>query len=581
MRHTPLLIILFIICFCSRVHAAITQKQITDLALIYGNVKYYYPSRSIKEADWARLCAYTIKAWEADSGKEKQDDQLYKDIEQKYNDMGLQISLYTKPPSLKTDSAFFLQGKHWEYEGYPFSKTRFQVGAFMAPIYNLFLNPYHRRFKNNSLEYLQALKQSGQLYLTDKQWIVKLNDNLWLGLPIKHNAQPRAEAFKSFMVQDENELSAKLTFIIEAWNNLYHFSPALVSREEWLIGFGEMYPNVMAGVTPRAAAGVLMAGTNDAHSNFVATYVLPGNFYKIEDSFYYREVQGDSIIKMWRVLQYDSEAPDKVYNEAMLRAISPNQNAKSWYALRRMAMPRDTTGIRLQVQDIITGSVFTSTVYGKFSNADPGSDHHNGKHRMIDDSLGIYYMDLKQVTEPQVKKIMKSKDCKAAILDIRGHPYLGTTFIRNLIDTICVFSKGVIPLYRFPDMNMVQYDTSYEYVKPGLKKITKPLVLLCDESSISYAENLLFTLRNGTTAVTIGRPTAGTTGNIVIAPVYYGNKDFDLTPFTAMIALNNDGSRFTGIKPDISVQQNLPDLVNRQDEIFNAGLKYLTNTLRK
>ena len=574
-----LLMAVLLICSMVHVSAEIPPSHITDFGLVYGNVKYYYPTKKVKEGEWNKVATNILRAWEADSNAMKQPAEFHALLVKKYAEMGVTIHLYEHKPTQDAQTDVALQGKHWVYRGYPFSKNRFMIGP-IAFLYNAFSNPYKKSFKTNTAEYLQKLSSSPHLSITKNELIVQLHDSLWLGLPWDGAKKSPSESYKKGKVFDMDGKMGRLAYIIDEWNILYHFSPTLESKDIWLSRLHAAATKAMADTVSFYAALTLRGTTTDAHSNFLASNMLTGQFYKIDSSFYYHEAKTDtSAAKVWRVLLYNGEKPDKKYNECYPYTVSANAIVRSYYALQYLATPMDKPSVRMLLQDVKSLDTFTVSKHSKYVTGDPGYNHTNGKARAVDTSQGIYYIDLKKESAGKVVSMLESPLCKAAILDIRGHPYISSKFIARLVTTATNDIASVIPNYSLPDRNGVKYDTVTEPLKPGKAPIAKPLVILCDESSISYSENLLSSLRNGANAVVVGRISAGTTGNICIAPIFAGIKLYDVIPFTPIYFINTNGTRFTGVAPDIAVTKTLDDLITGKDEIFDAGLDYLRKKL--
>lgn len=573
-----LLLALAIVLCCIQLKAQTSQQAIADLALISGNVKYYYPNKTIKPDDWNKLSAYIIQSWQIDSHTIKPPQDILKNIKDKYTEMGLDVNLYRYPPPINTYQwpTAASKGKHWEYVGYGYSKNKYMLGPF-AWAYNLFANPYSKALKRNTAAYYKTADLSNDLSFTNAECYVQLHDSLWLGMPLNGAIHKQSEAFKNFKAsEDEYALNYSIPYLMDVWNVLYHFCPTVEPKNIWLQRLDAAVSEVSAGSSLYNEVDKLTAYTNDAHINMSPTYLTPGIFSKVNATIYYKEPSTDtSSGKLWEVLFYQGEKASKIYNENLAMMASPGKEAKSYLALRRMRAWADTGIIKLQVRDMANGKEQTLSIERIAEYNDPAMLYSHGKSVVIDSAKGIHYMDLKKVGSSKIVRTLKSDKCKGLIIDMRGHGYVGNKLMQLLISEKCTRVHMVTPRHMYPEKILLSYDTIIEYINPAKRHIEKPIVLLCDESSISSSETILATLQDCSDVVVIGRQTAGTTGNAVIAPIYYANGKYSITPFTPTLALDKTGNRMNGIVPDIYITKTLENIQHNEDEIFDAAKKYL------
>lgn len=578
-----LLIAVTSVCFTPYLHAQHNSKAIAEYAQIAGNVKYYYPDKSIKPADWNKLSAYILQSWQVDSKSIKQPKDMLQDIQNSYAEMGLQISLYRKPPPANKyrDVAPDTKGKHWKYTGYGYSKNKYMLGPF-AWAYNLFANPYGKALRKNTTAYYKQAEISNNLTFTATECYVQLHDSLWLGMPLNGGLHKQSEDFKQYNIpEDEEDYNFKLAYVIDEWNILYHFCPTVPAKETWLQHLENALNELARGTSLSQVLDKIAAATNDAHTNINPSYLTYGVFHKLGHTFYYKEPKSEtSKGKLWQVLRYQGQDVESAYADNLSAIATPNSEAKLYMALRRMRASEDTTPIVIQVCDIQSGEIKELSLLRYVDNTIPGEEFSHGKRILADSAKGIYYIDLRKVGGSKIIRTLNKANCKGLILDIRGHAYASKSFMRKLVNEKCLRVNMVTPKYSFPDKNLLTYDTILDYVKPAKKHIDKPIALLCDEYTISSSETILATLQACANTKVIGRISLGTTGNAVIAPLYYSNKYYSVMPFTPTLALTKTGERMNGIVPDVHISKTLQNIINNEDEIFDTAVKYLQEHIK-
>jgi C-terminal processing protease CtpA/Prc len=106
-----------------------------------------------------------------------------------------------------------------------------------------------------------------------------------------------------------------------------------------------------------------------------------------------------------------------------------------------------------------------------------------------------------------------------------------------------------------------------------------PVVVLIDETAASSSEDFCIYLRNERRAVFVGKPTAGTNGNVTHLHLPVGVR----LVFTGMRVTYADGSRFQniGILPDVEARPTLAGFRAGRDEVLEAGVATLRRLVRE
>ena len=171
------------------------------------------------------------------------------------------------------------------------------------------------------------------------------------------------------------------------------------------------------------------------------------------------------------------------------------------------------------------------------------------------------------------QKINDLKNAKAIIFDMRGYPNnCSFDFLTHLIKYPVQSAKFLIPIIKEPDhFGKANYDTTGRWtVYPKVPYLNAKKYFLCDERSISQSETLLGIIESYKIAEIIGRPTAGTNGN-----VNYINLPGDYTiSFTGMKVIKHNNSRHNGIGilPNKIIKSTLEKIKNNKDILLEYAI---------
>lgn len=196
------------------------------------------------------------------------------------------------------------------------------------------------------------------------------------------------------------------------------------------------------------------------------------------------------------------------------------------------------------------------------------------------DDLGaptVYYLNMDGFVSTELSTVLTQLDeARAAtglIVDMRGYPSVNHYQVapRLLAEPASSAWFGV-PTWSGPDqLEIVQGRIE---IAASDSAFTGPLVLLVGNHTVSAAENFLTILVNaGRPTAIVGRPSAGTNGNITGLQLP-GGFGFCMTGMEVLFA---DGSPFqgVGIQPDIEVELKAADFRDQRDPELQAALALL------
>jgi C-terminal processing protease CtpA/Prc len=189
---------------------------------------------------------------------------------------------------------------------------------------------------------------------------------------------------------------------------------------------------------------------------------------------------------------------------------------------------------------------------------------------------GIMYVNL---AAAEVSEIMDRIDVlstsEGVIFDLRGYPNGNHAILQHLTDTPMRSARWHVPQIIYPDReNLAGYDTTGRwYMPPAQPRISGTVVFLTNERAISYAESVMGIVEHYRLGEIIGKPTAGTNGNVnrIQLP-----GDF-IVVFTGMRVLKHDGSQhhLVGIEPTVPLERTLAAVREGRDEYIERAVEVI------
>ena len=191
---------------------------------------------------------------------------------------------------------------------------------------------------------------------------------------------------------------------------------------------------------------------------------------------------------------------------------------------------------------------------------------------------GILYIDLTRVDDESLWRAKEQMNAaKGIILDMRGYPN-GRNWIGYFAPPGLPTMQLRTPLIALPDHGYDRFQLWISSTPIGLRIDGDPeLVFLIDAKAISQAEWHLSSFARAGIATFVGGPTAGANGTMNLLYLPSGG----YISWTGMIAEWSEDEPFhgIGILPDIEVHPTLAGVIEGRDEILEAGLAFLRETL--
>ena len=201
---------------------------------------------------------------------------------------------------------------------------------------------------------------------------------------------------------------------------------------------------------------------------------------------------------------------------------------------------------------------------------------------------GYGYVDLARLQVGEVDKMFETiKDTPAVIFDMRGYPN-GTAW--SIAPRLTEKKNVVGALFSRPILEAINLESPDNEDPPTYSFVQKlpegkgpaykgKVVMLINEQAISQAEHTCLFFEAATDVTFVGTPTAGANGDVTLM-VLPGNL---AVSFTGHNVRHADGRQLqrVGIQPTIRVERTIRGTVAGRDEILEAAVKYLQESLKK
>jgi len=185
---------------------------------------------------------------------------------------------------------------------------------------------------------------------------------------------------------------------------------------------------------------------------------------------------------------------------------------------------------------------------------------------------GLWYVDLTRASMAEVTARLDAlAGARGVVFDVRGYPTdAGAGILPHLLDAPETdrwmhVAKIVGPFGEAAGW----FDFGWD-VKPAAPHIAGRVVFLTDGRAISYAESVMGYVADRHLATIVGRPTAGTNGNVASFVTPSGLR----VSFTGMRVTRHDGRsphHLVGVEPDVALAPTLAGVRAGRDEVLERG----------
>jgi C-terminal processing protease CtpA/Prc len=371
----------------------------------------------------------------------------------------------------------------------------------------------------------------------------------------------------------------RLADVIIAWNVFQHFYPYFdVVEVDWDRELTDALKSALEDKTERDfffTLSRMVAKLQDGHGNvyhniWMQQAGLPIKVDWIENEVVVTVSQDPVHFQLGDIiLEIDGIGAEK----ALLNAeeyISGSPQWKRWKSLNRFGYGEPGTTAKLKLKRN-NGIVEIETVRDFKGNL---TEPKKSNIEELDNN--IYYVNLDKASWNEINaRIEDLARAKGVIFDLRGYPNGNHQIIRHLLeknDTSDAWMQ--IPLIVYPDQKNI---AGYQKMGWGLvarePHIQGKAVFIVYGGCISYAESFMSFIEHYNLAEIVGKPTAGTNGNINSFMLPGGFRII----WTGMRVLKHDGSQhhLIGIQPTVLAERTIKGVIEGRDEFLEKAIEIL------
>ncbi|MCZ6633646.1 MAG: S41 family peptidase, partial [bacterium] len=188
----------------------------------------------------------------------------------------------------------------------------------------------------------------------------------------------------------------------------------------------------------------------------------------------------------------------------------------------------------------------------------------------------IYYINMDQISmKTFTGHLDELKQAKGIVFDLRGYANGNHGILSHLTDRPIGSARWQVPQIIYPDrLKSAGYDTAGRWnMAPARPRLRGKIVFLTDASAISYAESVMGMVEHYQLGDIVGRPTAGTNGDINQFSLPGGFRII----WTGMRVVKHDHTQhhLIGILPTHPVQKTIRAIVEGRDEDLEKALEII------
>ena len=568
---------------------ALSARQLNNilaLTRLVGYVRFFHPTKTVKQTDWDLFTINAIRHVEnADSPAALA--QLLNDV---FNPVAPSVQIDVSGTNLRLPASM-LKGlansdvRFWQHRGVNLDGSR---------------SPYSSKQRIGSNAHVSLLPP---IKAELEGGVVTLVPTT---VPTKDSSSYEGSVFKKLRIDglpsswqpSSDDRSSRLASVILAWNVIQHFYPYFdVVDTDW---YAELKRALIASATDEnesafyATMERLIASLQDGHGG-----VIP-NDLDTQDVFLLRHVPppialdwvGDSIV-VTAIGQDVNDGPqvgDVITEiggqsiEANMTSIRDRISAATLGQLRFSALGRLIIGphqssFSCKVRSP-TGQEKEITLMRKWATDHSHIVRESRPEQGTEFAEGVIYVDLtrRQGMHEFTRLLPKLAKARGIVFDVRG--YAGFEYrdvISYLIDEPVTSAQWHLPLVHKPDHHDMKFEFSNWQMKPKSPRFTQNVAFVTDKRAISASETLLGMVKHYKLGEIVGEATAGTNGDINPFTVPCGFK----ISWTGLRVLKHDGSQHhgIGIQPTIPVTRTIEGIKAGRDEFLEAAFKAVTQNV--
>jgi len=376
--------------------------------------------------------------------------------------------------------------------------------------------------------------------------------------------------------------------LFKYWNIVEYFFPyKYMTDQPWNEVLSEMIPKFqqVTNVTEYHLAMLeLVTKTNDTHAYFLTEYTTdyfgkkwaPFIYKIIDDRAVIMGFYSDSLARLNNlhigdvITHVNEKNISSVISETYKYIPASNETSKLTYT-HNILFNSNSDSIIIQIvrNDVQELKSVATYDFKEFNFSRPIED----KWKILDRNIG--YVNTAYISgKDNVSVINKLKDCEAIIFDFRNGTMANLGIANQLSKEKRVFAKYLIPDTTYPGKYYWEEGT----ISGKKNNYNGKVIVLVNQNTLSQAEFIVMSIQAaGGNVTTIGSQTAGADGNVSRYDFLGGFK----TQISGIGIYYPDGtpSQRTGVKIDIEIHPTIQGIREGRDEVLEAALLYIKNTL--
>ncbi|WP_251979694.1 S41 family peptidase [Salinibacter ruber] len=580
-------------------------ENLRAFATLYGYVRYFHPSDAAANTDWDAFAIHGVRQAKNAANRAE----LRAELEALFKPIAPTIQLYRTgdeppPPAdvLAPSDTARLNLVAWQHQGIGFSQGN-------VPSKVRRLNDSLRTYRSIRLNRPPGRDRLFKAHAAPKEMTAKpLGRGLSVQLPLalygeagqtlRPSNAPSPSALRDSLSHVETPIlkttsSLRLAGVTIAWNVFQHFYPYFEAVDvDWDAVLTRTFRRALADDTSttefvqtlRRMVAQLEDGHGRVHhSQESSSSGLPVRFGRIGDEIVVVDTAGHLDRTLCPdigdvVVSIGGRPPEQRLQERKLY-ISGSPQWTEGRALQKLGRGDPGSPVSLTVR---RGNAENACKVTRSDRRIPWRQLRVDDRPNTVDTLraGVRYVDLTRAEWPTLRQHLgELADADGVVFDVRGYPTGGARkLLPHLSSDTLRSARFQVPQFIYPDQaNIVGYDASGRWTLPPEEpQITGDVAFLTGPGAISYAESIMGIVEHYELGTIVGRPTAGTNGNVNPFELPGGYKVW----WTGMRVRKHDGSQhhLVGIRPDIEAERTIEGVRNGRDEVLEKALEVLRSS---
>lgn len=561
-------------------------RNLTALARVVGNVKYFYPNRHTARLSWETVLVRSIPAVR----RAPTDAALAYTLDSLFRPLAPEIRLAVLPASARDTALRPLPAAKlyyfWEHQGLGLDKTGVPVVRVMMRLAGL---PYASAMREVSGAVADSLFPGAQ-----RQYVAHLTDSIRLTLPLvltatQHRQPLLRQSGRRVRKLTSAAASHRLATVMLIWNIIEHFYPyrAVLAEAQWEAALPLALQQAARASTPAellTACRTLLAYVPDRHLRISPKTGTGLSIVPPPWALQLVWVEGEVVICQSPAKLRPMLTPGTVVTQVNGRPIGEILEQLE----RTIPATSPVVARQLATEALVTELAATApTARFSLRNSQGIEYSYNLAFREAQGSLyhqlppvrevapGIFYLDAARLRYPDFRRALPQlQTARGLVVDLRQRP----TY--DLLRILPHFSAQPLrpdstatPVLRHPAFHRATFRGAATQAQPPQQPLLMaPKAFLVGPHTYSYGETIAELVRRYQLGALVGQPTGGTNGEMNFATV---GRAYLLSWTGRRVVFRGPAYQGKGITPDILVAPTLQSFRQEQDAEVVRAIEWL------